>query len=87
MLYQDLVAKRKKALVAVCTLGLSDAPWRFLFSNARDADKGMSFQGGVVGFIFRAVWFIVWTLLSCMVLWVVNILRLIYYSIKLSNYK
>lgn len=80
-------AKKKKALIAICTLGLSEAPWGFLFSSSRDADKGMSFEGNAIGFVFKMVWFVVWTLLSCAVLWIINIFKFINYSISIAKYK
>lgn len=84
--YLELKEKRKKALIAVCTLGLSEAPWGILFSSSTDADKGMSFQGTPAGLIFKIVWFIIWTLLTIAILWVINIFKLIYYSIVLAKY-
>lgn len=79
-------AKRKKALIAICTLGLSEAPWGALFSSARDADKGMSFEGGGFGFIFKIIWFIAWTVLTSAILWIVNIFKFINYTISISMY-
>ena len=88
--YSELKEKRKQALIAVCTLGLSaqtKKSWGVLFSSSSDADKGMSFQGTVFGFIFKIVWFIIWTLSTTLILWVINIFKLIYYSIALATYK
>ena len=84
--YLELQEKKKKSLIAVCTLGLSAAPWGILFSSSSDADKGMSFQGTAFGFIFRIIWFLIWTLLTVSIIWIVNIFKLIYYSIELSKY-
>lgn len=84
--YTELKDKRKKALIAVCTFGLSEAPWKVLFSSSADADKGMSFQGTVVGFIFKIIWFVLWTLLTTAIMWIINVFKLIYYSIQLSKY-
>ena len=84
--YTEIKEKRKKALTAVCTLGLSAAPWGALFSSSKDADKGMSFQGTGLGFVFKLFWFVIWTLLTTLFLWVINIIKLIYYSIELSKY-
>ena len=85
--FETLNQKKKKALIAVCTLGLSQAHWKEQFSSAKDADKGMSFQGSFFGLIFKALWFIFWTLLTSVIMWVVNIFKLIYYSIELSRLK
>jgi hypothetical protein len=84
--YYELKEKRKKALIAVCTLGLSAAPWSVLFSSSTDADKGMSFQETAGGFVFKIIWFVLWTLLTSVIMWVINIFKLIYYSIELSRY-
>lgn len=84
--YLELKEKKKKALLAVCTLGFSQTPWGVLFSSSNDADKGMSFQGTAVGFVFKIIWFLIWTLLTISIIWVINIIRLIYYSIVLSKY-
>lgn len=78
--------KRKKALIAICTLGLSEAPWKFLFSSASDADKGMSFQGSIFGFFFKIIWFIAWTVLSSAILWIVNIFKYINYAVSIAKY-
>ena len=83
--YLELKEKKKKALLAVCTLGFSQAPWGVLFSSSKDADKGMSFQGTAFGFIFRIIWFLIWTLLTVTIFLVINIFKLIYYSIVLSK--
>ena len=79
--YSDLKEKRKQALIAVCTLGLSaqtKKTWSVLFSTYKDADKGMSFQGTVFGYIFKIFSFIIWTLSTTLILWVINIFKLIY---------
>lgn len=81
----SLRAKRNRALIAVCTLGLSEAKWKMQYSNAKDADKGTSFQGTIFGFIFKGLWFVIFTLLTSAIMWVVNIFKLIYYSIELSR--
>ena len=85
--YSELKEKQKKAIIAVCTLGLSEAPWSVIFSSSENADKGMSFQGTAFGFIFRIIWFLAWTLLTTAIMWVINIFKLLYYSIALSSYK
>lgn len=80
-------AKRKKSLVAICTLGLSEAPWSLLFSSSKDADKGMSFEGSVFGFIFKVMWFIAWTVLASALIWIINIFKFINYSLSLALYE
>ena len=85
---QEWKEKRKKSLIAICTLGLSTAPWRIIFDSSEEkADKGMSFEGTVFGFIFRCIWFLVWTILTSLVMWVINIFKFINYSISISMYE
>lgn len=83
--YYTLKEKKKKALIAVCTLGLSQAQWKLFYNSAKDADRGMSFQGSVFGFLFKVIWFVFWTLLTSLIIWIINIFKLIYYSIELSH--
>ncbi len=80
-------AKKRKALIAICTLGLSEAPWKLLWSSSRDADKGMSFEGGGAGFIFRIIFFIACTILTSAIIWIVNIFKFINYSVSISMNK
>lgn len=75
--------KRRKAMIAVCTLGLSAAPWGLLFESSAKADKGLSFEGGAFGFIFRCIWFVVFTALTTLIVWVVSIFRALNYSIAI----
>lgn len=83
----ELETKRKKSLIAVCTFGLSEAPWGIIFSSSKEADRGMSFEGGAFGFIFRIIWFIVWSILTSAIMWIINIFRFIYYSVLISDKK
>lgn len=76
---------RKKALIAICTLGISAAPWKIVFSSFGDGDKGMSFEGTAIGFVFRILWFLLWTILTLGVVWIINIFKFINYSISLSR--
>jgi len=81
---QEWKEKRGKALIAIFTLGLSEAPWGLIFSSSKTADQGMSFEGGAIGFIFRCVWFIIWTVLTSAIMWIVNIFKFINYSLSIS---
>lgn len=78
--------KRKKALIAICTLGLSEAPWSMLYNNSKDIDNGFSFEGGSLGFAFRVSWFIFWTLLTSAIMWVINIFKFLNYHISIVQY-
>ena len=81
----ELEQERNKARKAVLTLGLSLVPFKTLFSDASDADKGMSFEGTAFGFVFRIIWFFLWLFISMTILWVINIFKWIYYAIVLSE--
>ena len=78
--------KRKKALIAIFTLGLSEAPWGFLYNSSKDADEGMSFGGTPIGFVFKCVWFLLWTVLTSVVMWVINIFKFLNYHISICQY-
>ncbi len=78
--------KRKKALIAICTLGLSEAPIKMLFTNSQTADRGFSFEGGPIGFVFKCMWFVLWTMLTSVVMWVINIFKFLNYSIAIAKY-
>lgn len=80
-------AKRKKALIAICTLGLSETPWRFIFHSSKDIDKGFSFEGGFCGVLFRCFWFVLWACILSVVEWIKNIFKYIDYSLSISKYK
>ena len=84
---EEWKAKRKKALIAVLTLGLSEAPWKMLFNSSKDADKGMSFGGTVFGFLFNCLWFMVWTVFTSFVMWVINIFKLLNYHFSIKKYE
>ena len=72
--------KRKKALIAVCTLGLSETPLVKLFTDAEDTRRQMSFGDSIFGVIFKIIWFLLWTVVTMAVLWIVNIFKLIIYA-------
>lgn len=72
--------KKKKALVAVCTLGLSQTPIVQNFKDAKKTTKQMSFGDSPAGDIFMIVIFVVWSVIIAAVLWIINIFRLINYA-------
>ena len=84
---EEWKAKRKKALIAVLTLGLSEAPWGMLFNSSKDADKDMSFGGTAFGFLFNCLWFMVWTVFTSFVMWVINIFKLLNYHFSIKKYE
>lgn len=81
MQLEDALKKKKKALVAVCTLGLSETPVAMLFKDSEDTKKQMSFGGTPAGWIFQAVWFVLWTLITMTIFWIINVFKLINYAV------
>ena len=81
----ELEQERNKARKAVLTLGLSLVPFKILFDDAAQADKGMSFAGTPIAFIFRIIWFFLWLFISMTILWIINIFKWVYYAIVLSK--
>ena len=80
MQLEDALKKKKKALIAVCTLGLSETPLAKLFSDSEDTRRQMSFGDSPAGGIFKIIWFLVWTLITMAILWIVNIFKLIVHA-------
>ena len=77
---EEATMEKKKALVAVCTLGLSQTPLCQLFKDSEDAKKQMSFANSPIGGIFKIFWFVLWTVITMTGLWIVNIFKLVYYA-------
>lgn len=84
---QEWEAQKKKALIAICTLGLSELKWEKLFHNTKDADKGLSFEGGFCGFLFKCFWFMLLASICAIIEWIKNIYKYIDYSYSISRYK
>ena len=80
MQLEEALKKRKKALIAVCTLGLSETPLVKLFNDSEDTRSKMSFGDSPAGGIFKILWFLIWTLITMAVLWIVNIFKLIVHA-------
>lgn len=80
MQLDEALKKRKKALIAVCTLGLSETPLSKIFSDSEDTRRQMSFGDSPAGVIFKIIWFLIWTLITMAVLWIVNIFKLILFA-------
>ena len=83
---EEWKAKRKRALIAICTIGLSQTNLLELYQNAKETENGMSFRGGFVGFTFRLIWFTFTVLLFCIPIMVINIFKFINYQISISSY-
>lgn len=87
MQLEESKKKKKKALIAVCTLGLSETPLVQLFKESEDTKRQMSFGNSPAGGIFKIIWFLLWTVITMAVLWVVNIFRLINYGVHCHQLK
>jgi len=81
MQLDDSMKKRKQALIAVCTLGLSQTPLVMLFKEAEGTRRQMSFGSSPAGSIFKVIWFLIWTVITAAVLWIVNVFKLINYGL------
>lgn len=81
----DALKKKKRALVAVCTLGLSETPIGMLFKDSEDTRSKMSFGDSPAGWIFKIVWFLLWTVVAALIFWIVNIFKLINYSVFVNR--
>jgi len=80
MQLEESSKKKKKALIAVCTLGLSETPLVKLFKDSEDTKRQMSFGDSPAGGIFKVIWFLIWTVITMAILWIVNIFKLINYA-------
>ena len=87
MQFNDALKKRKRALIAVCTLGISETPLGMLFRESDDTKKKMSFGNGYAGWIFQAAWFLLWTVITMVVYWITNIVKLINYAVFVHQLK
>lgn len=83
---QELEAKKKKALIAICTLGLSAVPWRIHYNGSKHINKELGWDG-YPGFMLNCFWFVLWALAISVVMWIINIFRYIDYSYSISRYK
>ena len=81
MQLNDALKKRKRALIAVCTLGISETPLGMLFRESDDTKKKMSFGNSSVGWIFQVAWFLLWTVISMALYWITNVVKLINYAV------
>ena len=72
--------KKKKALIAVCTLGLSQTPIVQLFKDSGEETKQFSFGNTPIGDVFRIICFWAWSLIFMAGIWIVNFFRLIVHA-------
>ena len=72
--------KRNRAIAALLTLGLTTT-FSTLFSNAKDAHRGMSFEDNSgISFIFRILVFFFWYAITAIPVMLISIYRIIDYS-------
>ena len=76
----EVEQKKKKALIAVCTLGLSQTPLVQLFKDSEDTKRQMSFGDSPMGDIFKIFWFLLSIVITMSVLWIINIFKLIVHA-------
>ena len=84
---EELQEKRKNALIIVCTLGLT-ALFMERFSSVWTTNlfEGTSFmQNGGVAFICRIISFLFLSVLLAGIFWIINVFKLIYYSIEIAR--
>lgn len=87
MQLEESLKKKKKALIAVCTLGLSETPLVQLFKDSEDTKRQMSFGNTPAGGIFKIFWFLLWTVITMAVFWIVNVIKLIDYGVHCHRLK
>ena len=81
----QLIEKRKKAITAVCTLGISALPKAF-WGVDTNMIKGTSLDNGMLGFMLRIFFFLLLTIPFIAVMFITNIFKVIYYQIEISNF-
>jgi hypothetical protein len=82
---EQLKGKRKKALIAIFTLGISALPKAF-WEVDTNIFKGTSLNNGALGFLLRIFSFLLLTTPFMAVMVVINIFKAIYYQIEIRNY-
>jgi len=81
----ELIYKRKAAIIVVCTLGLAATP---LWLNAKaNVFRGTSLDTGAMGFFFKILSFLILTIPFAAVMFVVHLFKLVYYQIEIFKIK
>lgn len=83
---EQLKEKRKKALTAIFTLGISALPKAF-WAVDTNMVRGTSLDRGMLGFFLRIFFFLILTIPFMVAMVIINIFKVIYYQIEISNYK
>lgn len=81
----EALKKKKRALIAVCTLGLSETPIVTLFKDSEDTTSQLSFGKSPAGWIFKICWFLLLTAITAIIFWIVNVFRLIDNSVFVNR--
>jgi len=84
---EQLKEKRKKALIAIFTLGISALPKKFWEVQLKDTNifKGTGLDKGGLGIVLRIISFILLTIPFMAAMFVINIFKAIYYQIEISR--
>jgi hypothetical protein len=81
---QELEKKRKISLKAVCTLGVSALPKEF-WGVDTNIFKGTGLDQGPVGFVLKIFSFLLLTVPFMIIMFVINLFKLIYYQGEISK--
>lgn len=84
---EELKTKRKSSLIVVCTLGLA----ALFMESVRplwmtNLFEGLSFtQNEFIGFVFKLLSFFLLGAITAAILFIVHLIKVIYYSIEISK--
>lgn len=84
---EELRTKRKSSLIVVFTLGLA----ALFMESVRpiwmtNIFEGMSFAQGGIGFVLKMLSFCTFGLLTAAILFIIHLIKVIYYSIEISRH-
>lgn len=85
---EELKTKRKSSLIVVCTLGLA----ALFMESVRpiwmtNMFEGLSFtQNEAIGFIFKLLSFFLLGAITAAILFVVHLIKVVYYSIEIARH-
>lgn len=85
---EELKTKRKSSLIVVCTLGLA----ALFMESVRpiwmtNLFEGLSFtQNEALGFIFKLLSFFLLGAITAAILFVIHLIKVIYYSIEIAKH-
>ena len=80
-LLEEATRKKKRALKGILTLGLSETPIGYLFQNAEESKRGMSFGNDpIIGGLFKFVVFLIPSLIIMAFVWIKSIFSYIVHA-------